>query len=615
MTETETYRKHINEAFVMSLDYRKHINKAFSLAVSNVITRYAIKKHIEQTALPATEVWTPYDNCILRETLDEMVEEETLTKVACHSFQLTSTMQTGNKKKGAGATAGATAGDIAGAGADGGKKKAAGADGGKKNFAGAAGDADGSGGKKKGGGGGGEKKRVRTKKEEEPKEADAGPKKSRKLTSNETAGSNKRPRYETRIVEALRVLGKKKGSPQSILAVRTYVKNDGEGKGWSDAFFIRSLETAVERGILVQDGLMFRRAIRDKRLAIESEPHIPTDRRLMFRRAIRNKRLAIESEPHIPTDPPSNPPPPGTGWTNGQVHPLHYPHTDPSGRVRLYTSSRRLIHTATSWSRTGDSCPNDPHAASSSGAALTSSPTEQDDAVRALICQLSERFQKAGWLPGTGGGMSVRVGEGSVDSPWRVFSTPSGLMKEDMIGDDIFQMDAEGAVTVAPRTVGLKASSMVSLWFIVYRLRPTVRCVIHTHSMNAQLASLLSSGDEGAESERTLTLTHLEMLKGVGNHAYDSTLEIPIIPNRSSEHLLGPDLERAIVEYPKCNAVLVRRHGVYVWGDTWEEAKVRLESFDYLFQTAREMRVLGVDCGKVPPPPQQQQGEKQSFLF
>jgi len=94
---------------------------------------------------------------------------------------------------------------------------------------------------------------------------------------------------------------------------------------------------------------------------------------------------------------------------------------------------------------------------------------------------------------------------------------------------------------------------------VVYRNRPSAKCVIHTHSMNAQMATLL----DPTETSDTLNITHLEMLKGVGNHAYDDQLEIPIIDNRPSEDLLADQLEAVIQKYPKCNAVLVRRHGKY----------------------------------------------------
>lgn len=59
---------------------------------------------------------------------------------------------------------------------------------------------------------------------------------------------------------------------------------------------------------------------------------------------------------------------------------------------------------------------------------------------------------------------------------------------------------------------------------------------------------------------------------------------------------------QAIIDYPESNAVLVRRHGVYVWGRTWIEAKTQSECYDYLFESALRMRQLGIDA-RVPPPP------------
>lgn len=141
-------------------------------------------------------------------------------------------------------------------------------------------------------------------------------------------------------------------------------------------------------------------------------------------------------------------------------------------------------------------------------------------------------------------------------------------------------------VIVPPKTVGLRQSACTPLWYVVYQNRPSAKSVIHTHSIYAQLATLL----DPTETSRVFRVTHLEMLKGVGNHAYDDILEVPIIDNRPSEDLLADQLTSVIKEFPNCNCVLVRRHGLYVWGDSWEQAKTQAESFDYLFQSAIEMK-------------------------
>ena len=32
-------------------------------------------------------------------------------------------------------------------------------------------------------------------------------------------------------------------------------------------------------------------------------------------------------------------------------------------------------------------------------------------------------------------------------------------------------------------------------------------------------------------------------------------------------------MAEAMRKYPSSNAVIVRRHGIYVWGDTWQDCK------------------------------------------
>lgn len=179
----------------------------------------------------------------------------------------------------------------------------------------------------------------------------------------------------------------------------------------------------------------------------------------------------------------------------------------------------------------------------------------------------------------------------AIKSGDKVYVAPSGVQKEELIIDDIFTLNASNMELIdAPKTPNLKQSACTPLWFEVFKLRPDARAVIHTHSMNAQLCTLLN-GDEDKE----FRMTHFEMLKGIQGHGYEDNLVVPIIDNRPTEDLLAQQLGEAIKKYPKTNAVLVRRHGLYVWGDSWANAKIHAECYDYLFESAVKVRQMQID--------------------
>ncbi len=206
---------------------------------------------------------------------------------------------------------------------------------------------------------------------------------------------------------------------------------------------------------------------------------------------------------------------PGGGWSNGDIRPELFPMTR-HGKIQLYSSQRRWLHLANGWSRIGTSkdgkeASEFSHNVSSSykGSSIVEDADTEARAVRSLIAQLCEQFYRSGWATGTGGGVSIRVGGPSENRAWRVFVAPSGIQKEDMIGDDIFELDMNRNVVVPPKTSNLKQSACTPLWYVVYKHRPTARSVIHTHSIYAQLATLL----DRTESTNVLRITHLEMLK------------------------------------------------------------------------------------------------------
>ena len=74
-----------------------------------------------------------------------------------------------------------------------------------------------------------------------------------------------------------------------------------------------------------------------------------------------------------------------------------------------------------------------------------------------------------------------------------------------------------------------------------------------------------------------------EMIKGVrigGTGpalSYLDTLVVPIIENTPNEEDLKDSMHDAMVKYPDAAGILVRRHGVYVWGNDWEKAKTQTE--------------------------------------
>lgn len=196
---------------------------------------------------------------------------------------------------------------------------------------------------------------------------------------------------------------------------------------------------------------------------------------------------------------------------------------------------------------------------------------------RELLCELCRQFYGLGWVSGTGGGISLRE-EGLI------YMAPSGVQKERLRPEDIFVLDAAGVVVEAP-IAGLRLSQCAPLFMGAYKLR-NAGAVLHSHSLNAAAATLLF--------DKMFRSQNWEMQKGVEGHGAFDTLEVPIIENTGQESDLTEALERAIRDHPKTRAVLVRNHGVYVWGTDWRQAKTQAECYDYLFEAACRMRQLGI---------------------
>jgi methylthioribulose-1-phosphate dehydratase len=204
-----------------------------------------------------------------------------------------------------------------------------------------------------------------------------------------------------------------------------------------------------------------------------------------------------------------------------------------------------------------------------------------------LICELCKQFYHLGWVSGTGGGMSIRDKDTG-----DIYIAPSGVQKERIKPEEIFILDEDGKIAHYPEVPGkkLKLSECTPLFEACYELR-NAGAVIHSHSIWAVLATNLISP---YNKKAAFCVSGFEMQKGIKDHKVADTLKIPIIENTEKECDLADSLKKAIEEFPKTQAVLVRNHGVYVWGDTWQKAKTQAECYDYLFRVAVERKRLGV---------------------
>jgi ribulose-5-phosphate 4-epimerase/fuculose-1-phosphate aldolase len=99
-----------------------------------------------------------------------------------------------------------------------------------------------------------------------------------------------------------------------------------------------------------------------------------------------------------------------------------------------------------------------------------------------LLMINSELYQK-GYITPTGGNISVR---GS-DEPEKVVITPSQIYKKDLVVSQLLVVDLNGTVV---NDVKIKPSTETPIHLAIYRARPDINAVIHTHTINTTIFCL-----------------------------------------------------------------------------------------------------------------------------
>ena len=181
-----------------------------------------------------------------------------------------------------------------------------------------------------------------------------------------------------------------------------------------------------------------------------------------------------------------------------------------------------------------------------------------------------------GWSPATSSNYSTRL------SATEALLTVSGKHKGQLGLDDVLATDLSGN-SLEP---GKQPSAETLLHTQLYRWRPEIGAVLHTHSVNATVLSRLTPGDSIEFEDYELQ----KAFSGVSTHA--SKVRVPIFDNDQDIERLAVKVQPWLEAHPDCVGYLIRGHGLYTWGARMSDALRQIEAFEFLFECELKTRAV-----------------------
>lgn len=187
---------------------------------------------------------------------------------------------------------------------------------------------------------------------------------------------------------------------------------------------------------------------------------------------------------------------------------------------------------------------------------------------RQAVVDLAHFCGDKGWLPATSGNLSARVSQ----DPLVMAITRSGADKPVLKVEDVILV---GSDTKPIEATPHRASAETIVHAKLYD-RFECGAIVHVHTLYNNLASDIYF------SEGAVRFANHELLKALDHWEEYAAIVVPIVENYHDI----PTLADAVVSVATegVPGVLVRNHGIYVWGLDSAVAKRYLEAFEFLFQ-------------------------------
>lgn len=194
-------------------------------------------------------------------------------------------------------------------------------------------------------------------------------------------------------------------------------------------------------------------------------------------------------------------------------------------------------------------------------------------ALAEALCEIGRRCCQKGYVASNDGNFSFRLAED------RVLCTPTMIPKGQMKPEDMVVVDLEGNQVAGTR----RLTSEIRLHLYIYRHRPDVYAVVHTHAVNATAFAAMG---------RTLP-------EGVLPEAEVNLGPVPLAPYaRTGTQRFAESLAPFVRDH---DVFLLSNHGAVVVGQDPYDAYYRMESLDQVCAVLLKAMMAG---GVKPLPPE-----------
>ncbi len=195
------------------------------------------------------------------------------------------------------------------------------------------------------------------------------------------------------------------------------------------------------------------------------------------------------------------------------------------------------------------------------------------------LISLGKAFYKRNWIVGTAGNFSAVVSRRPVS--WAI--TRSGVHLGNLTGGDFtfLNKSCEPLDAAQPPVVESRIH-----WAIMSNTG--AGAVLQTHSVWSTILSDTYSQSGGLEIEG------FEVLKSLSRVPAARPVEWVAILESSGDYAgLADNISRLLKRRPDMHAILLRKHGLYSWGATVQEAARHIEIFELLFEVmVRQLHIF-----------------------